>query len=170
MMGTRLMRCLSKSAAISPSETSSDAETTCGDMISPTVRPWDLENFFRQDGAWGQRLQPPRPLLVRSSFRAPDEVRLADHSDHRAGIVDHRQRADVMFDQKLDRVPTSVSGLTVTTSRTITSIAFMVSSHNARALRWRRLPMCQSRSSAAGSSKHVDKEDVEGRRKRDGGR
>jgi hypothetical protein len=79
----------------------------------------------------GQRLEPPRPLLLSSDFGALDEVRLADHSDHRAGLVDHRQRADVMFDQKLDR-----SGdvrFTVTTSRTITSIAFMVSSTIPRA-------------------------------------
>jgi hypothetical protein len=62
-----------------------------------------LGEFFRQHGTWGQRLEPPRPLFVRPDFRPPDQIRFAEHSDDPAAIIDHRQRADVVFDQKLDR-------------------------------------------------------------------
>jgi hypothetical protein len=115
-------------------------------MLSPTVRPWDLENS-------SARIDPgvsaSSPLLLRSDFRPPDEVRLADHSDHCAGLVDHRQRADVIFDQKLDRrgdVGFRFHGHDVADHHVR---CFHGVLHNVRAPRWRRLPMCDSRSSAA---------------------
>src|SRR5262245_8665685 len=42
-------------------------------------------------------------MFLRPDFRAVDQVRFADHSDYPAAVLDHRQRADVVFDEKLDR-------------------------------------------------------------------
>src|SRR5215470_1506700 len=65
---------------------------------------------------------------------------------------------------------TSVSGLTVTTSRTITSIAFMVSSSTRS---FSTAPLAKDAHAAKGYSirpvsKHIDEQDIEAGRKRDG--
>jgi hypothetical protein len=97
------MRCLSSNVAISPSELPSDADTNLmrHDLADP--QPVGLGKFCRESGARRQRLDPPRPLVLRPDFRTPHQVRFADHTDHAAVIINHRQSADVMFDKKLDR-------------------------------------------------------------------
>src|SRR5215472_15120492 len=92
-----------------------------------------LGKFFREHGAGGQRLEPPRPLFLRPDFRAADQIAslsipttLPPSSTTGSALMSCSIRS-------LIAEATSVSGFTVTTSRTITSIAFMVSSSTPRA-------------------------------------
>jgi hypothetical protein len=52
-----------------------------------------------------------------------DQVGLAEHAYQIAVFVENRKGADIVLREKFGRFGTSVSGRTVTTSRTITSIA-----------------------------------------------
>jgi hypothetical protein len=75
-------------------------------------------------GRWGDRLEPPRPVFLRSDLFAMKQIGLAEDAYDAPLTVNDRKCADVVIYQQL-AFETASSGPTVTTSQTITSLAFM---------------------------------------------
>jgi hypothetical protein len=64
-------------------------------------------------------------MLFGADLRAMDQVDLAEHANQVARLVDNGESADIVLRQELDRIGNIGMGRTVTTSRTMTSIARM---------------------------------------------
>ena len=61
-----------------------------------------LGEVVRQGRSGHDRFEPPRGMLLGADLRPVHQVGLADDAHHRAQIVDHGQRADVVRHQDLD--------------------------------------------------------------------
>jgi hypothetical protein len=93
------MACLSSSSATLPTGVSGAAVTTFRLMTSATLRECDLMYSEARPFLGGDQVEPPGMTPLRSRFRTPHQIALADDADQLALRPRHRNAAHSVPEQ-----------------------------------------------------------------------